>query len=49
MIWPARGVTADHLANALFNVNNISQPILAGAHSGEEVINKYHGMRIETA
>jgi hypothetical protein len=35
MIWPAPGVTADHLANVLDNVNGFSQPILAVAHGAE--------------
>jgi hypothetical protein len=41
MIWPAPGITADHLAQVLANVNSFSQPILAGVHSGTEVIDKY--------
>jgi hypothetical protein len=41
MIWPAPGVTADRLAQVLADVNGFSQPILAGAHGGAEVIDKY--------
>lgn len=41
MIWPATGYSAGDLVNALTNVNNISQPITAGAHGAVEVIDKY--------
>jgi Predicted ATPase related to phosphate starvation-inducible protein PhoH len=41
MIWPATGYSAGDLVQALSNVNNISQPITAGAHGATDVIEKY--------
>jgi hypothetical protein len=41
MIWPAPGVTAEHLATTLGNLNGMPRPILAGANGGDEVITKY--------
>jgi hypothetical protein len=41
MIWPAPGVTAEHLATTLGNFNGMPRPILVGANSGDEVITKY--------
>jgi hypothetical protein len=41
MIWPAPGVTAEHLAATLSNFNGMPRPILVGANSGDQVITKY--------
>lgn len=41
MIWPAPGVTAEHLATTLVTLNGMPRPILAGAHSGDEITTKY--------
>ena len=41
MVWPAPGVTAEHLANVLAQVNGMRRPILAGVHAGDDVIVKY--------
>ena len=41
MILPAPGVTAEHLASVLAQVNGMPRPILVGAHTGDEVITKY--------